>query len=227
MSLMPDGMFITEQEFLFLAISEGIQEFYGLPVGKAAGERSDQQLYESIFEMLHSGVMIMTEKGIEADAWLKKSFQIIRNSQQILIAAEREKQMPVTCYYLGDQIVCIRESLRKPGYLYLGRMEKEQIAEDICTQYQLLLGQMEAEEYEALEEQKKENQKFLTAAQVLKNEQNRFLLERVHTATGEITMRLIISDGVLYPQLSMETCFEQKNSYCSKRRFAAWISEMM
>ena len=226
MSIKPDGMFITEQEFLFLSTMQGIREFYGLPMGKSLGEEPEQELYGQVFTMIQNGLMVLTENGLEADPWLVQAFAVIRDCSCMLMAATAEVHTPVTCYYLGEQIVCVRESLRSSGSVYIGMMEKKQLAEDLITEYAPPFGQLDPEGLEDRKTWEEGNFSFLPAGQILQNEKIRFLLDKVQTDTGEITERMLILEGDLYPQLYLTTQEGQKESYCSRESFSRWTEEM-
>lgn len=226
MSITPDGMFITGQEFLFLGISQGIQKFYGLPFGKRLGEESEQELYGRLFTMIQDGLMVMTENGLKAEPWLEQAFAIIRDCRSVLMAADADKHKPVTCYYLGDRVVCVRESLRGSGSVYIGMMEKEQIAEDLDAEYALPFGQMDPRELEELSTQEEGEFELLPAEQILRQEKVRFLLDKVQTDTGTTTARILILEEDLYPQLFQMTEKWQKCEYCSRETFARWTEEI-
>ena len=130
MSGMPDGMIITKKECMLLAAGAGVPALFGR--FSDAGEESEEELLQQLFQMSKDGLIRVSDCKIEADAYLQEAFATVRESRKILtVYPGTGFGQPFYFYLSGNSAVWMRESMLDSEELYVSLIEAGQVWEAV------------------------------------------------------------------------------------------------
>lgn len=113
---------LQKMEFQILAAAVGITDLYGIRLGESLSEKT---LMYGIHEMVRKKILIDKESSFEISEPYRSAFLSLKDTKWIFAAAGSGTEMENTCFYLGEKLVTIEESLQDKNAVRMGVYEKE------------------------------------------------------------------------------------------------------
>ena len=225
MSGMPDGMIITKKECMLLAAGAGVPALFGR--FSDAGEESEEELLQQLFQMSKDGLIRVSDCKIEADAYLQEAFATVRESRKILtVYPGTGFGQPFYFYLSGNSAVWMRESMLDSEELYVSLIEAGQVWEAVEETCELpdvafppgLLRELDVrEEMEIC---------FRPVAELWTAGKISLILDLQDIRARKTEMRMLLLEEDLYPQLILQTGEWQEKAYYSRQRMQEWTERI-
>ncbi|MBP3593866.1 MAG: hypothetical protein J6J44_05010 [Lachnospiraceae bacterium] len=118
---MQDFCILKQEELLILASAFHLKQVYGLSY-----EKTEERLIPyQIHEMTRSGILQPQNGKLNVSMFYRRIFQILCSAKYVLSVHKRQREGKICWYYIGDEVVCMEESLADKGSLRISICSKE------------------------------------------------------------------------------------------------------
>lgn len=115
---------LEQSEFQILAAAVGITDLYGIEPGEPLSEKD---VMYHIHEMVQKGLLSEQEKGFSIDENIKTALLFLKNTKKILAVTGSGQGMENTCFYIGEKVITLEESLRDKNAIRIGVYDKDML----------------------------------------------------------------------------------------------------
>ena len=120
---MQDFCILKQEEVLILASAFHLKQVYGL-----SREKTEESLIPyQIHEMTRSGILQPQKGKLEVTPFWRRIFQNLCSAKYVLVAQKNQRESKICWYYIGNEVVCMEESLLDRDSLRISICSKEEL----------------------------------------------------------------------------------------------------
>lgn len=120
---MQDFCILKQEEILILASAFHVKQVYGLSREKAEENFIPYQIHE----MTRSGILQPQKGKLEVTPFCRRIFQNLCSAKCMLVAQKDQRESKICWYYIGNEVVCMEESMVDRGSLRISICSKEEL----------------------------------------------------------------------------------------------------
>ncbi|MBD5459947.1 MAG: hypothetical protein HDR26_03240 [Lachnospiraceae bacterium] len=121
---MEELLILGETEFQILAAAMGLTRIYGI---RPKSEPDEAAVMYTIHEMAGKGILVQEGGGFRLREPYRTAVLSMKEAGWILAVTGKDREMSDACFYLGDRLVSLEESLQDESAIKIGVHEREEL----------------------------------------------------------------------------------------------------